>query len=930
MPRSRRPPRSNALACVAVAALVSSLATTAGAHSGRAVDAVVCAAPAPVGDWPAGFLNFETPQCNPIALSRRGRLYAVDTPRHRVLELDRRGRVRRSLAVGLEPAGVAVSPDARTLYVTNHLSDSVSVVDVRKWTVVHVIQDIDPATRLARLDEPCGVAFSPSRAEAYVTLSQPNRLAVIDTTSHAVAATLDLPGEDPRAVAVAPDGRFVFVAPFESGNRTEVELAGQEDLYQSGPGWFAAFLFFVESSLGVGDARIEELLPGPLGPTVPDDDLFVVDTDTLGVTAIRSLGTLLYALAPTADGTGVWVANTEHRNTRNGPTELAGRPIVNRITRVSTTGGTWNDAKIAHVPVDQDASGAAIPGGAVPAAVAIAKRGEILVAASGSDRLIIADATGGVRARVPVGSMPRGIATRGNRAYVYNRGDMSLSVVDLRRAAEILRAPLSTDPLPADLAAGRRLFHAARFSANGTFSCASCHPDAHVDQLVWDLGDGPRTTMTMRGLRGTEKFHWDGTRDDALDIVVEGVTGPVFGGAIDGCEADLMARYILAVDFPPSPHRAPTDTLGDDARVGAVAFRRGVVMDASHVAKIPLELDPAFASLLRSVGGATITPNLTEACATSGCHTAPLWTRDAPAGQIQPVTTRGLWDRNAWLHNGISSKIMNLEATDEALLFLGHAAAYAGVPTARAASAAFMTTFFRHLDPGVVDPIALNFTHEAFLRELSTGVPGALGRQVLYDGSPGPGEAEALVEIIAAAAAEKVAMRLDGRVGKAMVGWTWLPATNEYAAADGALLSADEVAALLVANPHQLQVTAHLPANTAVRPLLDAIVLESSPGELANAINGERQVFVFRGSGFAPGLWVLVDGWRYRQAEVLDATTARLVEDPVSAAGPYYVVSVQNPGGLASNEFPVPVLGPPAPGPAPTFRPAALPGSPLP
>ena len=62
-------------------------------RNGPSVDA--CSSTKPADAWPAGVLNFETPQCNPIALSRRGRLYVTDTPRHRLLELDTRGRVRR-------------------------------------------------------------------------------------------------------------------------------------------------------------------------------------------------------------------------------------------------------------------------------------------------------------------------------------------------------------------------------------------------------------------------------------------------------------------------------------------------------------------------------------------------------------------------------------------------------------------------------------------------------------------------------------------------------------------------------------------------------------------------------------------------------------------------------------------------------------------
>ena len=55
------------------------------------------------------------------------------------------------------------------------------------------------------------------------------------------------------------------------------------------------------------------------------------------------------------------------------------------------------------------------------------------------------------------------------------------------------------------------------------FSCASCHPDGHTDQLLWVLKtpivEGgnqimPRSTMPVQGLRDTAPFHWDGIPGD--------------------------------------------------------------------------------------------------------------------------------------------------------------------------------------------------------------------------------------------------------------------------------------------------------------------------------------------------------------------------------------------------------------------------------
>ena len=79
------------------------------------------------------FTAFESGQVRPLALSRhRKYLYAVNTPDNR-LEIFRiaGGHLLNvgSVSVGLEPVAVAVRNDDE-VWVINHLSDSISVVDV--------------------------------------------------------------------------------------------------------------------------------------------------------------------------------------------------------------------------------------------------------------------------------------------------------------------------------------------------------------------------------------------------------------------------------------------------------------------------------------------------------------------------------------------------------------------------------------------------------------------------------------------------------------------------------------------------------------------------------------------------------------------------------------------------------------------------------
>lgn len=74
---------------------------------------------------------------------------------------------------------VAVRPDGREVWVANHVSDSVSVIDANPASptflqVIATVQDFDPATKATRFDEPAGIAFA-SNEKAYVALASENQ-----------------------------------------------------------------------------------------------------------------------------------------------------------------------------------------------------------------------------------------------------------------------------------------------------------------------------------------------------------------------------------------------------------------------------------------------------------------------------------------------------------------------------------------------------------------------------------------------------------------------------------------------------------------------------------------------------------------------------------------------------------------------------------
>ncbi|HMC28322.1 MAG TPA: hypothetical protein VKM56_11080, partial [Verrucomicrobiae bacterium] len=161
-------------------------------------------------------MNFETAPVHPIALSTDGHTLAVCNLPDGKLELFdvSRGALAPigAVSVGIDPVSVRFR-SATEAWVVNHISDSISVVDISAQRVVATIDT---------LDTPEDLVFAGSPARAFVSCALPNRLQVIDAGTRQVVTNLVVEAERPRALAVSPDGQKVYVAIFESGNATTV------------------------------------------------------------------------------------------------------------------------------------------------------------------------------------------------------------------------------------------------------------------------------------------------------------------------------------------------------------------------------------------------------------------------------------------------------------------------------------------------------------------------------------------------------------------------------------------------------------------------------------------------------------------------------------------------------------------------------------
>ncbi len=520
----------------------------------------------------AGAQLFESPQANPIIVSPDGATLYVAITTMGMVDVVRTSdlSVQHAISVGVDPVSMALRPDGSELWVANHVSDSVNVVSLlagpTQFKVVETIQAVDAANLITDFDEPVGIAFA-NNNKAYVALSSRNQIAVIDANAYAVTGFLPINAQEPRAMVVR-NGRL-YAPAFESGNRSELSscIGAPTDDPQ-------CTFDFTQANFAQNPQLVGFPVDVAADPIVPDRDLFVFDTTTDAlVDVVDGIGTLLYGL--TVDSTGkVFIAQTDARNLVNGRAgtegqglaDLDNRMFLNEIGVVSCPGGscgTPSRFELEPLPPAQPAAGRQL---ATPYGIAVSGDDDVLVVtAASSNRVATVDAASGVLLDVvDVGNGPRGLALRSDpgsgaplQAWVLNTLDNSISEIDLTDPGSLIetrRRSLPRDTTPFAIKRGRIAFNSASASTTGTFSCASCHPDGHVDQLLWVIGaqctfagcdqEEARSTMPVRGLKGTLPLHWDGTLGDPF-ASINGETGINLSAAANCTTDQSCFRHLV-------------------------------------------------------------------------------------------------------------------------------------------------------------------------------------------------------------------------------------------------------------------------------------------------------------------------------------------------------------------------------------------------
>jgi YVTN family beta-propeller protein len=187
-----------------------------------------------------------------------------------------------------------------------------------------------------------------------------------------------------------------------------------------------------------------------------------------------------------------------------------------------------------------------------------------------------------VTARIPVGRNPRGVllSADGKRLYVANRLDDNISVIDTSSERVISTIDLGGPKTINAVRHGEQIFFTADYAFQGQFGCASCHLDATIDGLQWDLepdgfGKDIVDNRSLENLAGTEPFKWNGGNPD-MPTECGPRTEKYFyrSQSYNSQELTDVVTFVYSLPYRPNRYRLPNGELTPAQERGKAIFER--------------------------------------------------------------------------------------------------------------------------------------------------------------------------------------------------------------------------------------------------------------------------------------------------------------------------------------------------------------------
>jgi YVTN family beta-propeller protein len=469
---------------------------------------------------------------SPTALAldaNSSKIYIVEKTAKQIAVLDIKTEKANKLTdLDAEPTGMALSKDGAKLYVTTGLGfGSVKVIDIATGKVT---------SALDAAHGPISPVLSKDEKKLFVCSQFENKVVVLDLKANKQVADIPV-SRQPVAATLTPDGGKLFVANLlPSGNADSNYNAAK---------------------ISVIDATTDKLITNIELPSGSID---------------------IQGICTSPDGKYVYVTCVLARYHLPATQVDRGWMNTNALAVIDANTNQF----VNTVLLDDSELGAANPYG-----VACTKDGKyVVVTHSGTNELSLIDAAAmhkkldaaksgqstskdvpndlafmfDIRRRIPLkGIGPRDVIIADNKAFIAEYFTGSLGVVNLAspEGSKAASISLGVEPEMTLARKGEMVFYDATGCLQKWQSCATCHPNARVDGINWDLlNDGirnPKQTKSLLLAHKTGPAMITGIRPDAETAVRAGIKYIEFSVRPEQ-DAVAMDEYLKSLKPIPSPY----------------------------------------------------------------------------------------------------------------------------------------------------------------------------------------------------------------------------------------------------------------------------------------------------------------------------------------------------------------------------------------
>lgn len=543
-----------------------------------------------------------------LAVSQDGlTVYAADTDNGLLIAVDAKTLEKKGeVKVGAQPFRVSVGSDG-TVYVANRGSRSVSVISASDFTVT---------TELATGVDPVGMQLSADNRTLYVVSATAaddtsfGTLTAYDTGTHAQKWVVPV-GEEPRGLGLLGDDRAV-ISQYKTGRLVEVDLnqgsisKGNVDFafelnqqalstprqqYGLTPFLARAMTDVATSPDGkraFATTMLSRDAPILTQPT-PDTPYYkgqgpqlAGSVSTAGLITLEREGDVLTPLVDDVSsyGFGYYGGTTtetpsQHPQTSFAVSGLGSTPILQgpSVALVDSS-GDW------VFVVNKESSRLAI--------VSANKRDAKGTAAAPKDpyaydaRFVVPQLPSvHSSAAIDPGADGVVILTDNKTTLIYSQFEHRIQKLTLEGGSlnvVATSAPLASETLPAEEVVGRKLFFDANnrsmSALEASVACSSCHLEGRDDGHTWQFPDGPRQTPTLagRGMKATAPFHWSGEFDDMQKFLTHTITARMGGKGLSAVQVAQLNAFVDGAPAPENPYLQKIS--GEQLARGAAVYSR--------------------------------------------------------------------------------------------------------------------------------------------------------------------------------------------------------------------------------------------------------------------------------------------------------------------------------------------------------------------